>query len=244
MSAGSSIRIGTAGWNVPRDCVADVGGEGTHLVRYSRILHCVEINTSFYRTHKLTTWERWRDSVPAHFLFSVKLPRAITHDAQLRCELEILLAFLSQIATLGQKLGPILVQLPPSLEFDREVAGDFFKLLRRNFAGDAVCEPRHKSWFEDRADDLLKEFGVGRVAADPACVPAAADPGGASDIVYFRLHGSPRLYYSAYEAPYLASLATRLAGYAQSAKAWCVFDNTASAAAMRNALDLSRLLSC
>jgi uncharacterized protein YecE (DUF72 family) len=206
-------------------------------------LHCAEINSSFYRPHKLTTWERWRDSVPADFKFSVKVPRAITHDAHLRCESEVLQAFLGQVAALGQKLGPILVQLPPSLEFEREVAGDFFKLLRRNFAGDVVCEPRHKSWFDDRPDDLLKEHEVGRVAADPACVPAAAHPGGALDIIYFRLHGSPRRFYSSYDCEYLKDLSAGLAGSVDCAKTWCVFDNTASGAAMRNALDLSHLLS-
>ncbi len=237
------VRIGTAGWNVPRDSVTDFGSDGSHLVRYSRVLHCVEINSSFYRPHKISTWERWRDSVPADFQFSVKVPRAITHDAQLKCEPEVLLAFLNQVAALREKLGPILIQLPPSLEFKPDVVSKFFQSLRRNFAGDVVCEPRHRSWFDDVASDLLKEYGVGRVAADPSCVPAAALPGGATEIVYFRLHGSPRLYYSAYDEPYLAKLATRLADYAQRSKTWCVFDNTASGAAIRNALEVSRLLS-
>jgi uncharacterized protein YecE (DUF72 family) len=243
MSGEASIRIGTAGWNVPRDCVADVGGEGTHLARYSGVLRCAEINSSFYRPHKLTTWECWRESVPASFLFSVKAPRSITHDAKLRCEPEILLVFLNQIAALGPKLGPILIQLPPSLEFDRDIAESFFKLLRSEFAGDVVCEPRHKSWFDDRPDDLLKKYEVGRVAADPACVPAAAHPGGASNVVYFRLHGSPRRFYSAYVDEYLKNLAAELEAFAEGAKTWCVFDNTASGAAMRNALDLLHLSS-
>ena len=237
------VRIGTAGWNVPRDSVTDFGNDGSHLVRYSRVFHCVEINSSFYRPHKISTWERWRDSVPADFQFSVKVPRAITHDAQLKCEPEVLLAFLNQVAALREKLGPILIQLPPSLEFKPDVVSKFFQSLRRNFAGDVVCEPRHRSWFDDVASDLLKEYGVGRVTADPPCVPAATLPGGATEIVYFRLHGSPRLYYSAYDEPYLAKLATRLADYAQRSKTWCVFDNTASGAAIRNALEVSRLLS-
>jgi uncharacterized protein YecE (DUF72 family) len=243
MSGARSVRIGTAGWNVPRDAVADGGGEGTHLARYSRLLRCVEINSSFYRPHKIATWERWRDSVPADFLFCVKAPRAITHDAQLLCEPEVLLAFLSQVAVLRDKLGPVLIQLPPSLEFKRDVARNFFRLLRLNFSGDVVCEPRHRSWFEEFANSLLKQYGVGRVAADPACVPAAAHPGGAVEIVYFRLHGSPRRYYSAYDDEYLKGLAGKLAGFAGRAKTWCVFDNTASGAAIRNALELSRLLS-
>jgi uncharacterized protein YecE (DUF72 family) len=243
MSGEPLVRIGTAGWNVPRGAVADAGGEGSHLVRYSRILRCVEINSSFYRPHKLSTWQRWRDSVPADFLFSVKAPRAITHDAHLRCEPEVLPAFLNQVAALREKLGPVLIQLPPSLEFEPDVAQGFFELLRRDFSGDVVCEPRHRTWFDDVANSLLKQYGVGRVAADPACVPAAALPGGATEIVYFRLHGSPRRYYSSYDDEYLGALAARLAGFADRAKTWCVFDNTASGAAIRNAVALSRLLS-
>jgi uncharacterized protein YecE (DUF72 family) len=243
MSVAQPVRIGTAGWNVPRDTVSDASGEGSHLVRYSRLFGCVEINSSFYRPHRLSTWERWRDSVPASFRFSVKAPRTITHDARLKCEPELLLAFLAQIVALREKLGPMLIQLPPSLEFDRNVTQSFFKLLRRNFAGDVVCEPRHKSWFGDLPDRLLAEYLVGRVAGDPACVPAAMHPGGASSLVYFRLHGSPRLYYSAYDHEYLSGLAARLANFSNVAKTWCVFDNTASGAAIRNALELSRLLS-
>lgn len=243
MSGEQAARIGTAGWHVPRGSVADTGGEGGHLVRYSRVLRCVEINSSFYRPHKLSTWERWRDSVTADFLFSVKAPRAITHDAQLRCEPEVLLAFLNQVAALREKRGPVLIQLPPKLEFEPDVAKGFFELLRRYFSGDVVCEPRHRSWFDDAANGLLKDYGVARVAADPACVPAAALPGGATAIVYFRLHGSPRRYYSSYDDEYLAALAARLTGFADRTKTWCVFDNTASEAAIRNAVALSLLLS-
>lgn len=237
------VRVGTAGWNVPRDSAAQVAGDGSHLVRYSRVLNCAEINSSFYRPHRLSTWERWRDSVPDDFVFSVKMPRAITHDARLKCEPEMITAFLSQAEVLGKKLGPILVQLPPSLEFERETVRNFFKLLRRSFSGAVVCEPRHRSWFDEASNDLMKEFGVGRVAADPACVPGAALPEGAQDIVYFRLHGSPRRYYSEYDQTFVRELATEVKRYAVNANTWCVFDNTASGAAMRNALELSRLLS-
>ena len=130
-------------------------------------------------------------------------------------------------------------QLPPSLEFEPAAVTDFLKLLRQNFAGDVVWEPRHKSWFEDDATELLSSFRLARVAADPACVPKAADPGAASDVVYFRLHGSPRRYYSTYESDFLETLAIRLAKSAVAAKTWCVFDNTALGAATRNAPGIS-----
>jgi uncharacterized protein YecE (DUF72 family) len=176
--------------------------------------------------------------VPAEFQFAVKLPKSITHEAKLVCGLEILSPFLEQIACLGKQLGPVLVQLPPGLQFDSSSARQFLAMLRQSYSGDVVWEPRHASWFEDRANGVLREYQIARVAADPACVRAAADPGGAEDLIYFRLHGSPRRYYSSYDSEYLNRLALRLDILATRSRVWCIFDNTASGAAVRNALEL------
>ena len=143
----------------------------------------------------------------------------------------------------GRKLGPILVQLPPSLDFDSPVAERFFDLFRRNVGGPVVCEPRHASWFQHSAESLLENFAIDRVAADPAILPAAADPGGCRRGAYFRWHGSPRTYYSAYNDKALGELANRLRATAERAQdVWCIFDNTAEGAALPNALALARLL--
>ena len=233
------MRIGTAGWNVPRDSAAAFPSEGTHLQRYARVFNCAEINTSFYRPHRQSTWERWRDAVPHGFRFAVKAPKAITHEAELRCEPQALKDFLGQARFLGEKLGPILFQLPPKLQFERQAVMKFLKLLRQYFAGPVVCEPRHPGWFGGDASELLLRFDIARVAADPACVPNAAQPGGYDKLVYFRLHGSPHRYYSSYDDSYLDELAGRLRRLSALAEVWCVFDNTASGAAARNALELS-----
>ena len=236
------IRIGCAGWNIPREAAAHFTSGGSHLQRYSQVFNCCEINSSFYRPHKHQTWDRWAKTVPADFRFSVKAPKAITHEAALSCTSEVLQAFLQQTSFLDDKLGPILIQLPPSLEFEYARARRFLSLLRDNFSGDLVWEPRHVSWFDDRVDDLLKEFQAARVAADPACVPAAARPGGLANLAYFRLHGSPRMYYSAYTDNYLRMLAAQLTNLAARARVWCVFDNTASGYATQNALQLTAKL--
>ena len=179
--------------DIPRLAARHFVSGGSHLERYAQALNSCEINSSFYRPHKKETWERWARSVPAGFRFSVKAPRTITHGAMLNCSSEVLSAFLEQIGFLREKLGPILIQLPPSLEFDHGRANKFLSLLRGRFSGDVVWEPcRDASWFEDRGDNLLKEFHIARVAADPAYVPAATRPGGLASLVYFRLHGSPR----------------------------------------------------
>jgi uncharacterized protein YecE (DUF72 family) len=105
-----------------------------------------------------------------------------------------------------------------------------------------VWEPLHKGWFSNRVDDLLKEFHVTRVAADPACGPPAGRPGGFESLAYFRLHGAPRRYYSAYSDDFLDALSAQVTSLALRARVWCVFDNTASGAAIQNALALSAKL--
>ena len=170
------IRIGTAGWNVPKGFSEHFPSDGTHLQRYARILPCSEINSSFYRVHKKETWKRWASSVPDRFQFSVKAPRAISHDAALACTERDLLDFIQQIEGLGSKLGPILFQLPPKLAFARSFVAQFLLMLRNLYSGDVVFEPRHFTWFESEATDCFQQFRIARVAADPACVPAAAVP--------------------------------------------------------------------
>jgi uncharacterized protein YecE (DUF72 family) len=237
-----AARIGCAGWAIPRESAADFASQGTHLERYAQTLNCCEINSSFYRLHKNETWERWAKSVPAGFQFSVKMPKTITHKARLNCGPELWASFLQQIRFLHEKLGPVLIQLPPSLEFEETIAKRFFSQLRESHSGDVVCEPRHSSWFDGRADELLQEFRVARVAADPACVPAAAGPGGFAGVAYFRLHGSPRLYYSDYGDDFLNDLAAKLTSLAINTRIWCIFDNTAAGFAAENALELTSKL--
>jgi uncharacterized protein YecE (DUF72 family) len=212
------------------------------LERYSQVFNSCEINSSFYRPHKKETWERWARSVPAGFRFSVKAPKAITHEARLNCSSAVLSAFLEQINCLQEKLGPVLVQLPPSLEFDYSRARKFLALIRGSFLGDVVWEPRHGSWFNFPVDDLLMEYQIARVAADPACVPAAARPGGLASLAYFRLHGSPRRYFSPYSSHSLNTLVAQAASLNAKARVWCIFDNTASGAAIPNALELAAKL--
>jgi len=237
----TEFRIGTAGWTVPRAVADRFPGEGSALQRYAGRFTAAEINTSFYRSHRLDTWARWRDSTPAGFRFAVKLSRAITHDARLAPTDGQLDAALAEARLLGDKLGPLLVQLPPSLAFDAEVAGCFFAVLREQFEGQIACEPRHPSWFEAPADALLAGARVARVAADPARHPGAGVPGGWPSLAYWRLHGAPRMYFSAYGEDVLLRLA-RAMSTTPAAERWCIFDNTASGAAANDALRLQALL--
>jgi uncharacterized protein YecE (DUF72 family) len=235
-----SLRIGTAGWSIPKP-FASVSTHGTHLARYSQIFNCAEINSSFYRSHRLSTWEKWANSVPEGFCFSVKAPKAITHEGKLACTPAQLQNFLTEASALGDKLGTILFQLPPSSAYNPTIAMTFFTMLRDLYSRHAVLEPRHPTWFTPEVDSLLQSFRIARVAADPARVPQAAHAAGWNDVVYCRLHGSPRIYYSPYPAQYLQTLAATIAAH-PTKEIWCIFDNTASGAAFENAQSLKQSL--
>lgn len=232
--------VGTAGWAIPRRWSELAPADSKGVARYARVLNAAEINSSFYRPHARETYERWATNVADDFRFSVKIPKAITHDAKLVDVAEPLQKFLSEARGLGQKLGAFLVQLPGRLEFDPKVAKAFFALLRDNHTGAVVCEPRNPGWFTGPADALLRKYQVARVAADPPRGHTACEPGGWSGVVYFRLHGSPRAYFSPYGQPFLLAIAQRIAE--RKVPSWVVFDNTGSGAAFENAVRMRDLL--
>jgi uncharacterized protein YecE (DUF72 family) len=241
-SPGHDVWIGCAGWTLPRESVAGFPGPGTHLERYARVFPAVEINTTFYRPHRPETFERWAASVPARFRFSLKSHRAITHFRRLKNPGHLLAPFLEASARLGGKRGPLVVQLPPTLRYEPAVARAFFRTLRRLYRGPVVFEPRHPSWFEPEVESLLADFEVARVAADPPRASTDGRPGGWTGLAYYRLHGSPRMYFSAYDARFLGALARQVRRLSRSGEVWVVFDNTATWAAVDNARTLMALV--
>ncbi|AZF11252.1 hypothetical protein C4J93_3056 [Pseudomonas sp. R2-37-08W] len=228
------LYVGCAGWSLPREHWPAFAEQGTHLQRYASRFNAVEINSSFYRPHLAKTYERWRESVPAGFRFSVKVPKRITHELRLQQCGTALDEFLAQCLQLDEKLGCLLVQLPPSLRYEPLVAGAFFEALRQRFAGTVVLEPRHASWLA--AGTLLQSLEIGWVSADPAVIAAGDAWHG---VGYWRLHGSPRIYHSAYGHERVQAYARLLRqSIEEGIPTWCIFDNTASGHAVADALDL------
>lgn len=231
--------IGTASWSIPRTVADRFPAEGSALERYAAVFAGVEINSSFHRPHRRATWERWAASVPADFKFAAKMPKTISHQRKLVDCAELIGPFLDEVTGLGDKLAILLLQLPPKLAFDAVLAESFLAELSPLLPARLVCEPRHPSWFEPDADALLDRFEVARVAADPACVPAAAVPGGWRGLSYVRLHGSPRMYRSSYDDGRLDDYAALIrADLDEGREVWCMFDNTASSAATGDAIGL------
>jgi uncharacterized protein YecE (DUF72 family) len=245
------LLVGTAGWTVPRQHLplflqAAEGPRISHLQRYATRLRCVEINSSFHRPHRRATWERWAAVTPENFRFAVKAPKTITHVSRLVNTGGALKEFFDAARALGEKLGPVLVQLPPKLDFDESVAHEFFDTMRELHQGGVALEPRHATWFSASADRRLRSFQIARVAADPPKgSELASNPGGWPGLRYWRLHGTPRTYYSEYDQGWLHDLAERLRETEVCSKendTWVIFDNTAMGHATANAVWLDSAL--
>ena len=151
--------------------------------------------------------------------------------------------FLQEVGGLGGKLGVILVQTPASLAFDRRTATRFFRFLTDPGIAQVVIEPRHPSWFTAGAQTTLSELNISRVVADPARFQGADRFIESAQLIYYRLHGSPRMYYSAYTEEYLTKLGKEIRMLrSASREVWCMFDNTARHESWGNALRLRQLL--
>lgn len=231
------LRIGCAGWSIAGAQRPLFGDGASGLERYATRFDAVEINSSFHRPHRRETYERWAGAVPADFRFAVKIPKAISHEARLAGTGPLLDAFLGQALGLGPKLHCLLLQLPPSLAFDARVAATFLAMLRRRWEGGIACEPRHASWFGAAADKLWQRHRIARVGADPARIEQARHSTGTGALRYWRWHGAPRMYYSAYDDHALRELAADVRRDTPAgAEAWVMFDNTAHGHALPNAL--------
>lgn len=233
------LLVGCAGWSVPKADAAAFPVEGSHLERYAATFPAVEINSSFYRPHKPATYAKWADCVPEHFRFSVKVPRAVTHDARMENVEQQLVQFAREAGELGDKLGCLLVQLPPKFGFVDDPARTLFRQLHGLFGCTIAFEARHPSWFSEAATELLVESRVVRVVADPAAGQPGPHVPTSADTLYVRLHGTPRIYYSRYAPEYVESVRRALARQTAAGRdCWCIFDNTAAFEAVPNALEL------
>lgn len=226
--------VATAGWSVPGAVAARFAAGGSALSRYASVFAGVEINSTFYRRHRASTFARWAEAVPVGFRFAVKIPKEITHLRAMKDIRAPFGLFLEDILPLADKRGPLLCQLPPSLVFDARSAERAFDAIRAMDAGPVVIEPRHRSWASPAALTVLQNYSIDRVLADPAPVWPAADF--SDPLRYVRLHGKPVMYHSRYGKGEIKAFAERLAP-----DGWCVFDNTASGAAIENALEMLEL---
>ena len=213
----ASLHIGCAGWNVPKSIPTYTKSHDqesevrSHLERYTDFFQAVEFNSSFHHSHLPSTYVRWRRTVAPGFRFSVKFPQNITHIFRLEnCDSE-LERFIFEVSHLEEKLGILLIQIPPSLQFDVKITDRFLSKLRNLCTVNLALEPRNFSWFKPEAFQLLEQHNVALVWADPRpTLFYMADLPKTSSAIYIRLHGSPQIYSSSYNLPYLENLSKKL----------------------------------
>lgn len=237
-----SIHIGTSGWHYKHwrgpFYPANLGPAG-FLEFYVRRFHSVEINNSFYRLPTEQALETWRDTVPGGFIFAVKGSRYITHMKKLKEPERSLAPFLERVAVLGDKLGPILFQLPPHWNFERERLEAFLTALpgTRRF----TLELRDQTWINDRTLDLLARHGVAFCIYELSGYRSPREV--TTDFVYIRLHGPGGPYQGLYGREALKDWAGAIGNWSrQGREVFCYFDNDQAGFAAQDARDLEEML--
>ena len=192
MTQAGTIRVGVGGWNFEpwRDNFYPAGlAHSRELAYASRRLSAIEINSTYYGTQKRSSFAKWREETPEGFVFSLKASRYSTQRRKLSESGESIERFVeSGIAELGDKLGPIVWQLPTSKAFDPEDLETFFGMLPKAVEGVPLrhaLEARHASFMAPEYVALARRFGVATVYTDSPDYPSFADLTG--DFVYARL---------------------------------------------------------
>jgi uncharacterized protein YecE (DUF72 family) len=216
------------------------------LEYYAAVFDTVELNVTFYRTPREETFHSWRERMPPHFLFALKGPRLMTHMRRLEDCGDALTLFLKGAAILGDRLGPLLWQLPPSLRRDDDLLARFLRELDRTAPPRMVVrhafEFRHESWFTERVCELLAQHGATLCCAHSERWPTQLTV--TCPWCYLRFHGGAELYGSRYTDPEMEEWASRIRPLLKAKiPVFVYFNNDAEGHAVSNALTLKKLLS-
>lgn len=234
-------RVGCSGWSYPhwRDRFYPHGLRQADWFRhYSTVFDTVEINNSFYRTPTEELFRAWRQKAPPGFLYAIKVNRGITQYQKLGPDSYPLFEdFVRRAEQLGETLGPLLLQLPPSLHRDDDRLSSF--LARPAAAKHRLAvEFRHKSWFAEEVYALLRHHGVVLVLSDFKDLPVHQVA--TADWTYVRLHGPSGSYWGSYADDTLRGWADRLRALCPNG--YVYFNNDMETAAPHDALRMKLLL--
>jgi uncharacterized protein YecE (DUF72 family) len=249
------LRAGTSGWSFrewaglfyPKGLPA-----GDWLAYYASQFDAVELNSSFYGLPRPASAMTWRQKTPPGFRFAAKFWREITHAKGLRDAGDELERFFASVAPLGDRLGPILTQLPPSLKPDGALLDDFLALARekagalalpKGSAPPLVVEFRHRGWLKDeaRTREILDRHQAALCLSDWKTCPVD-EPNAGAPLVYVRRHGPGERYASPYPEEALAEDARRVRGWlADGREVYVFFNNTMRGDALTDAKRLREL---
>lgn len=231
------LRVGTSGWQYPdwRDVLYPGVPQRLWLERYGEAFATVENNNAFYRLPKLETFEAWRVRTPEDFVMAVKASRFLTHIKRLKDPEEPVERLMGVVVGLGRKLGPILLQLPPTMPAD---ARRLRRCLARFPAGVRIAvEPRHASWWSEEIREVLAGFGAALCWTDHL-----GRPDGplwrTAGWVYLRLHEGAARPWPNYGPQALRGWLDRLSDVRD---AYVYFNNDPGGAAVRNAIAFAEL---
>lgn len=205
---------------------------------YSARYKTLELNVTFYRFPTIKMLLQWRRDAPADFRFSVKAPRAITHFKQFHDTVDMLQSFYDTIREgLHEKLGPVLFQFPSRFRYDEDRLKRVIDQLDPGFSN--VLEFRHPDWWRQDVFDTLNRRGITFCGMSHPNLPDTIVIN--TELVYYRFHGMPQLYTSAYNTDALKTFADSLEQSGSVTEAWCYFNNDSLAAAPQDAQTLAQL---
>jgi uncharacterized protein YecE (DUF72 family) len=240
MSQGK-LYIGTSGWHY-KHWLGNFYPAGTRpdafLLHYLRFFHSVEINYSFYRLPSVAALSQWKEAVPPDFIFAVKASRYITHMKKLRNPQQSFSMLMERIGVLGEKLGPLLFQLPPAWHFDEGRFQSFLEALPTTYR--YAFEFRDPTWYNERAYELLQKHRCAFCIYDLEYHLSPLQV--TSDFVYVRLHGPSTKYNGSYSDAVLEQWASRCRDWlAQGKSVYVYFDNDINGYAPVNARRLQEI---
>jgi uncharacterized protein YecE (DUF72 family) len=230
--------IGTSGWQyrdwrgpfypaaLPQRC---------WLEHYASVFGTVEVNNAFYRLPERATFEAWRDRTPEDFVVAVKASRYLTHVRRLRDPREPVERLMDRARGLQGRLGPVLLQLPPTMRVDVDALDATLAAFPQGVR--VAVEPRHDSWWVDEVRQVLRDRGAALCWADRGSRPVTP-LWSTGDWGYLRLHEGRAKPWPGYGRTALDTWAGRLAHFAQS---YVYCNNDPGGAAVRDALTLARL---
>jgi len=241
-----NIHIGTSGWSYKhwKGLYYPTDLKPTEWLTYfSGTFSITEINASFYRLPLKKTVEGWLKKVPGNFLFCPKINRYITHIKRLKEPEEPLERFFNVFEPMKHRMGPVLVQLPPSLKFDYEVAEHFYSTLKKYYrAYRFAMEVRHDTWLAEDSLTLMAKYDVAFVISQSGKGFPYAETITAKDI-YVRFHGPAELYSSSYSDEQLQNFANLFKQWhKEKHNVWAFFNNDVHGYAIQNGVTLAKLL--
>ncbi len=246
------IFIGTSGWHYTHWLnifyPTDVKGY-KELTFHSQHFNTVENNSSFYRTSSVATYATWIKMTPKNYIFSMKLNKVITHIHKLELTKEVrekIEYILNSTQILKDKMGALVIQLPPSFKLDIKLLRTFLTYFtkgvsKKEYRFDIAIEFRNKSMFEEEVYALLKKFNVALVSAQSSRYPESRVI--TADFSYIRLHGPEKLFASSYSKDQLKEWGSYIAKLAETQKkVYVYFNNDFHGYALENAKALMKML--